>query len=117
MDRKEACERIILLPKEKRLLKRIRRSHNNGVKCEKSSVQALLDYGLIVPLCSQYKGFGLQVPNGSYIVSDFYVVYAAYCHRELLDYIADKWIDILASVFSLISLAISIVALMQVPPA
>lgn len=117
MDRKEACEQIILLPKEKRLLKRIRRSRRSGVKCDKADVQVLIEYGLEVPLCSPYEGFGLPVPNGLYVVSDFYAVYAAYCHRELLDYLADKWVDILASVISLISLTISIAALLQVPPA
>ena len=68
-------------------------------------------------LYCEYKGFGVPVPTDRYVVSDFYAIYAVYCHRELLDYIADKWVDILASVISLISLAISIVALLQVPPA
>ena len=108
MDRKEACEQIILLPKEKQLLKRIRRSKTNGLKCSGEEVEALESYGLVEPIREKYKGFGVPVPTDRYVV---------YCHRELLDYIADKWVDILASVISLISLAISIVALLQVPPA
>ena len=117
MDRKEACEQIILLPKEKQLLKRIRRSKTNGLKCSGEEVEALESYGLVEPIREKYKGFGVPVPTDRYVVSDFYAIYAGYCHRELLDYIADKWVDILASVISLISLAISIVALLQVPPA
>lgn len=111
MDRKEACEQVILLPGEKRLLNRIRR--NPGLKCTDAEVETLLEYDLVEPLCEMLGGFTLPVPTNRYQVSDFYSVYAAYRHRELLDCIADKWIDILASLISLLSLVISVVALMR----
>ena len=118
MNRKEMCERIILTPQEKRLLGRIRRS-KNGLKCSASEAAALLEYDLIQSQRENVDWFGVPVPTGRYVLSDFYAVYAAYCRRELLDYIADKWIDILASVISLLSLVISIAALWQsaLPPA
>lgn len=112
MDRKEMCERIILTRQEKRLLGRIRRC-KNGVKCSDDEVAALLEYGLIEPQREQIEGFGVPVPTGRYLLADFYAVYAAYRRRELLDYVADKWIDVLASVISLLSLVISIAALWQ----
>ena len=58
MDRKEACEQIILLPKEKQLLKRIRRSKTNGLKCSGEEVEALESYGLVEPIREKYKVSG-----------------------------------------------------------
>lgn len=111
MDRKEACEQVILLPSEKRLLDRIRRKP--GLQCTDEDIETLLEYDLVEPEYEMMGGFTLPVPTNRYRVSEFYSVYAAYRHRERLDYIADKWIDILASFISLVSLVISVAALMQ----
>lgn len=111
MDRKEAYERIILTKKERRLLNKIRR--RKKLKCSDEEVEVLLEYELVEPVCRFEGGFTLPVPTGEYQVSDFYTVYATLRRRVLLDYIADKWVDILASVISLISLVISIIAIMQ----
>lgn len=115
MDRKEACEQIILTKEEQRLLKKIRRGKK--LKCSDEEVSALLAYELVEPLCQMEGGFTMPVPTGEYQVSDFYAVYAAYRRRVLLDYIADKWVDILASLISLVSLFISVAALLRVPVA
>ena len=115
MDRKEACEQIILTKKEQRLLNKIRRSKK--LKCSDEEVEALMAYGLVEPVCRNVGGFTLPVPTDEYQVSEFYEGYATYRRRVLLDYIADKWVDILASLISLVSLFISVAALLRVPAA
>lgn len=111
MDRKEACEQIILTKEEQRLLNKIQRSKK--LKCSDEEITALVEYELVEPLCQMEGGFTMPVPTGEYQVSDFYAVYATYRRRALLDYIADKWVDILASLISLVSLVISIIAIMR----
>ena len=111
MDRKEACERIILLPSEKHLLNKIRRNKNR--QCSGEDVETLMSYGLIEPKYEMVGGFTVPSPTDSYHVTEFYAVYAAYRRREWLDYIADKWIDIFASLISLVSLIMSVIALLR----
>lgn len=74
-------------------------------------IEVLLAYDLIKPICRYEGGFTMPVPTGEYQVSDFYAVYATYRRRVFWDYIADKWVDILASLISLVSLIISIIAI------
>jgi hypothetical protein len=111
MGRKEACEKIILKKAEKRLLNQIRR--NPGLKCMSEEVEMLREYGLVNAQYQMMGGFTVPMENGHYEISDFYEVYAAYRRREFWDYIADKWVDILASAISFVSLIISIIAIMR----
>lgn len=96
MDRKEKCERVILSPDEKKLLREIARHPHK--RCSQSEAWALYTLDLVKPDTEGEDDFHQPIPQDTYCVSDFYWVYREYRRGLFMDKLLTAfWLPMLVS--------------------
>lgn len=105
MDRKEKCERVILSPDEKKLLRDIKRHPHK--KCDKTEVWNLYALNFVEPDTEGEDAFHQPIPKDTYCVSDFYWIYHEYRRDLFMDKLLTAfWLPMLVSfITSLITTA------------
>lgn len=99
MDRKEKCERVILTPNERKLLRDVKRHPHR--KCSQAEVWPLYTMGLVQPDTAGTDALGQPVLKDTYCVSRFYEVYRAYqCSKHRALFLSSLWLPILVSVLT-----------------
>lgn len=96
MDRKEKCERVILTPNERKLLRDIKRHPHR--KCSQAEVWPLYTMGLVQPDTAGTDALGQPILKDTYCVSGFYWVYRAHKRSLLKDKLLTAfWLPMLVS--------------------
>lgn len=96
MDRKEKCERVILNPAEKKLLRDIARHPHK--QCSQAEVWPLYKLDLVQPDAAGVDDLGQPIPKDTYCVSGFYLVYREYKRGLFWDKLLTSfWLPILVS--------------------
>ncbi len=99
MDRKEKCERVVLTPEEKTLLRDIKLHPHK--KCSREEIWNLYELDLVKPDTSGEDDFHQPIPKDTYCVSDFYWVYHEYQHTKYRDlFLSSLWLPILVSILT-----------------
>lgn len=99
MDRKEKCERVILTPDERKLLRDIKRHPHK--KCSQAEVWPLYTMGLVQPDTAGTDALGQPIPKDTYCISGFYWVYRAYqCSKHRALFLSSLWLPILVSIIT-----------------
>ena len=91
MDRKEKCERVVLTPEEKTLLRDIKLHPHK--KCNREEIWNLYELDLVKPDTSGEDDFHQPIPKDTYCVSDFYWVYRSYIRAKYFDmFLSSFWL-------------------------
>ena len=96
MDRKEKCERVILTPEEKTLLRDIKLHPHK--KCSREGIWNLYELDLVKPDTLGEDAFHQPISKDTYCVSDFYWVYHEYKRSLFMDKLLTSfWLPMLVS--------------------
>lgn len=99
MDRKAACEQIVLTKGERRLLRRI--SRHPHTRCSRDKIWPLYEMDLVQPDAEGTDAFGAPVFKDTYCVSEQYRIYQAYRSEQRgLLMLKSLWLPIVVSVLT-----------------
>lgn len=103
MDRKSACEQIVLTNSEKRLLRHI--SKHPHTKCDPEKVRPLYDMDLVRADTEGVDPFNSPVRKDTYCVSELYHIYLAYCsEKRFLLMLKSLWLPVFVSIFTTLAI-------------
>lgn len=99
MDRKAACEQIVLTKSEKQLLRRI--SRHPHTRCIRNEIWPLYEMDLVQPDADGVDAFGSPVFKDTYCVSEQYHIYQAYRSEQRgLLMLKSLWLPIAVSILT-----------------